>query len=648
MSFRSRFNFISCILVIFIALGLGTVGLSEEAGDLVITEIAWMGTEASYSDEWVEFYNATGSSVDLDGWSLYGASSGECLNFSDADGSTTTKIEPYDYLIYAAHRDDLANDSGTSLVDIWDSTISLSNSSHGEVILYDSSDCTGSVIDRVTQSDGSWFAGDNSEKRTMERVDYCKSGTDQNNWQNNDPEVRSNGLDEEGNQINGTPRGKNSAYQNTPPSAEITGPTECSLGEVIQLDAGGSVDCNGYLESFRWDLDGDGNYDDGSGETLSVNCESMETIKVSLRVIDNDGGTDSESLSVEPESPLDVDAGEDRTMKLGSSANLNGTISEKDPGKSLSVSWKLVEGPGESNWHLDDTERVDPIFVPEKPGNYRLSLIVSTDRGVQISDEINISVEQNPAAVEDEFEVEFISESNRTFKRETEIGLKAEIVESEEPIRGSVIGYNLEDNPEFNLSRTKPISFKDLKVTDLKSGVAKIEFYYDPDKLAEGQKQENLGLFYYQSGEGWVEANDVSVLISENCIRGEIPTSDLKGTPLAAAVEDSDEDSIDEPPIKSNELVVHGPNPVPEDGCIFWFDLPEGSAGGTLKIYAVDGKLLYEREISRNQDRFPAEGRWDPVDVNGNQLKSGIYFYRLKIDKSGDTRWSEVKKLAIK
>ena len=38
--------------------------------DVVISEIAWMGTTASDDDEWIELYNNTGSSIDLTGWIL--------------------------------------------------------------------------------------------------------------------------------------------------------------------------------------------------------------------------------------------------------------------------------------------------------------------------------------------------------------------------------------------------------------------------------------------------------------------------------------------------------------------------------------------------------------------------------------------------
>jgi hypothetical protein len=38
--------------------------------DVVISEIAWMGTTNSANDEWIELFNNTSSDVDLAGWQL--------------------------------------------------------------------------------------------------------------------------------------------------------------------------------------------------------------------------------------------------------------------------------------------------------------------------------------------------------------------------------------------------------------------------------------------------------------------------------------------------------------------------------------------------------------------------------------------------
>ena len=686
----------------------------------MVTEIAWMGTEASYSDEWIEFYNKTRATIDLEGWSIYGASSGECLNFASADGYKTTEIEPYSYLVYGAHKGDVRSKSGVNLVGLWDSTISLNNSSPGELVIYDSSNCTGTVIDRANHAEGPWLAGDNSDTLTMERINYCEGGTNSDNWKDNDPSVNSAGLDEDGNPIKGTPGKNNSVYNNKSPVASISGPGKCQLGEEIRVNGSDSADCDGYIESYSWDLDDDGLYDDGTGETINFTCQ--ESTKVSLRVTDNVGATGFESISIEPNQPpssdfdyspsipirgeevdfeslatdpdgtvtdwnwnfgdrsssdirspshvfskpgtysvnltvrddygavdtytrritvepaLDVDAGRNRTIKLGSSLKLKGAISGNKPDKEISVTWKLLEGPNGSYLNLDDPKRLNPIFVPEKAGSYRFKLTLSTDEETRVSDRKTIKVKENPALKRNKLYTEFLMKSDLTYNKKDEIGLRAEISETDGSNRGAVISYDLRAAPDLD-PPPNALAFKDLKVTQLESGVARIDFFYNSEELTFSKQEDSLILFYYSPKSGWIKANKPSVNTSENYASGTIPVPDLNGTILTVAT-----GKRTGPP---EGFVVHGPNPVPEKGCIFWFSLPSGNNGGKLKIFDLDGKLLNEVEISEDQKRFPREESWQPEDINGNQLAPGIYLYRLKIKKSGKSLWSEVKKLAI-
>ncbi len=182
----------------------------QPSEEVVINEIAWMGTKASIKDEWIELYNTTNEDIDISGWSIYGAKTGKCLNFDSADGFSTTIIKANDYLLYANHQDDVKDFQGNSLVDIWDATISLNNSSPGKIVLYDSSNCQGKVIDIINQEGNKyWFFGDNKTKQTMERISPKELGSDSTNWANNNLIIRQ-GFDANNNPINGTPKAKNS------------------------------------------------------------------------------------------------------------------------------------------------------------------------------------------------------------------------------------------------------------------------------------------------------------------------------------------------------------------------------------------------------------------------------------------------------
>ena len=195
-------------------------------GDVVINEIAWMGTSHDSYDEWIELYNTTLLPVDIVNWSIYGADTGATLNFSDADGSTTTIIPAHGYLIYA--NDNLVFNSG-ALVQIWDTVIGLNNSNPGQIILYSQMNGDyggGSVIDVANQASGDWFAGDAGGRVTMERINPAGPGTDGANWGNFSGTVIA--WDGGDNDVNGSPGAQNSIFSSStpppPPSATPTPP----------------------------------------------------------------------------------------------------------------------------------------------------------------------------------------------------------------------------------------------------------------------------------------------------------------------------------------------------------------------------------------------------------------------------------------
>jgi len=186
---------------------------------IVINEVAWMGTKASASDEWIEFYNPGDLEVDIADWSIYGADTGNCLNFSDTDkdsGKKTTIISPGGYLIYANHENDIKDSTGADIVDIWNDAIGMNNTSPGQLILYDALNCQGNIIDIVNQPTGGWFGGKASPNYvSMERISSEEPGTDSENWKDNN-QIIINGLDAQQERIFGTPGAENSASKSSP------------------------------------------------------------------------------------------------------------------------------------------------------------------------------------------------------------------------------------------------------------------------------------------------------------------------------------------------------------------------------------------------------------------------------------------------
>ena len=181
----------------------------EESGApaVVINEIAWMGTEESDGDEWLELYNTSSKSVDLTGWHL-GSLTGE--NPSPDIVFASKSIDPFGFFLLERTNDTTISDISASQI----YTGGLNND--GEVL--ELRDKNGSLSDLVSKSTDGWYAGKNDKaddenwaRFTMERINPVKAGNDSTNWATNNGVIR-NGHDAGGNPINGTPGAQNSMF----------------------------------------------------------------------------------------------------------------------------------------------------------------------------------------------------------------------------------------------------------------------------------------------------------------------------------------------------------------------------------------------------------------------------------------------------
>lgn len=145
---------------------------------VVMSEIAWMGTTASaaleraspdldpesFSDEWIELLNTTAQTIDLRGWTL---------RANDGDPSIVLdgQIPPYGH--YLLER----TDDNSALAATADQIYTGNLNNNGEDLRLSDG---GTLIDRVN----AWYAGNNTTKQTMVRVNPALPGTDPAAWQN--------------------------------------------------------------------------------------------------------------------------------------------------------------------------------------------------------------------------------------------------------------------------------------------------------------------------------------------------------------------------------------------------------------------------------------------------------------------------------
>lgn len=148
-------------------LTLPALARPDDIRDVVIAEIAWMGTTTSSTDEWLELANNTAADIDLSGWRLV-----------SSDGTPDIILEgiiPANGRFLLERTDDATTPYRADML----YTGALVNT--GEVLTL--TDAFSQVVD-VANDSGPWFAGDNTTKETMERVALLGDGALAGSWGN--------------------------------------------------------------------------------------------------------------------------------------------------------------------------------------------------------------------------------------------------------------------------------------------------------------------------------------------------------------------------------------------------------------------------------------------------------------------------------
>ncbi|MFZ3073699.1 MAG: lamin tail domain-containing protein [Minisyncoccales bacterium] len=124
--------------------------------EIIINEVAWMGTAQNYSDEWMELKNVSGRDSDISGWQLQNKNRKIKISFGEGE------ILPAGGL-YLLERTDDESVVGIAADKIYSGGLGNSNEA---LYLFDA-DCQ--LRDLVLAA-AKWPAGDNAAKKTMARL----------------------------------------------------------------------------------------------------------------------------------------------------------------------------------------------------------------------------------------------------------------------------------------------------------------------------------------------------------------------------------------------------------------------------------------------------------------------------------------------
>jgi PKD repeat protein len=155
-----------------------------------------------------------------------------------------------------------------------------------------------------------------------------------------------------------------------------------------------SSDPDGTIARQEWDLDNDGQYDDGTATSVTRSFALPGTYTIKFRLVDNSGGpgTATKTVTVANRPPVAAFGFTPTAPVAGTPVQVGSTATDPD-GTVASQAWDL-DGDGQ----YDDATGATAAFTPAAPGSYPVALRVTDDRGATAVASHTIVVGALPAA----------------------------------------------------------------------------------------------------------------------------------------------------------------------------------------------------------------------------------------------------------
>jgi len=256
----------------------GADGVQAQTLDVVLNEIAWMGSTASANDEWIELHNNTASPVNLTGWTL--------RSTDGTPGITLSGTIPANGWFLLERTDDTSV-PGVAADQIY--TGALGNT----VEVLELRDPSMQLHDTVD----AWYAGNNTTKQTMERVNPLAAGTIASSWANGP--------------VNGTPMNTGSTNPGCPPPQHTV---DCQPGGPFDFRIGGPIVINEVMIN-------PGAVPDTAGEYVELHNSGSAPVDIQGWTLRDD---DFDSFTLPTGAPIVVGAGAMFVIAANADPGLNG------------------------------------------------------------------------------------------------------------------------------------------------------------------------------------------------------------------------------------------------------------------------------------------------------------------------------------
>ncbi len=173
---------------------------------------------------------------------------------------------------------------------------------------------------------------------------------------------------------------------NRPPVANAGGPYWVREGRTIRLNASNSYDPDGDRHLvYEWDLDGDGDFSDGSGKRVAFYGEDDAIQTIWLRVTDSKGASSvaSTTVTIANTPPYIVNHYINRITRVG--APIYPWVEFRDQGlfDTFSAMWNWGDSTSTEAEMIDYSSFGEHIYT--RPGRYKITVAIYDDNGGSVT-----------------------------------------------------------------------------------------------------------------------------------------------------------------------------------------------------------------------------------------------------------------------
>ncbi len=179
---------------------------------------------------------------------------------------------------------------------------------------------------------------------------------------------------------------------NRPPAASFTvSPAAPKTAEQITFTST-STDPDGSIASYAWDLDNDGQFDDGTAASAQASFATPGAKTVKLRVTDNSGGTTTQSVDVPVANRPPVASFGFTPAAPKTAEQITFTSTSTDPdGTVASYAWDT-----DNDGQFDDGTAASATKAFATPGTYTVKLRVTDNSGGTTTQSVDVPVANRP------------------------------------------------------------------------------------------------------------------------------------------------------------------------------------------------------------------------------------------------------------